>query len=318
MSIADPRSSPVAGPLSATDAAEVRGLARIAAEHDGVDALSEQSLLDLAEPGPEHWLVRARPGATGQGSGAGPLLAYAQLATAAGGARSAELVVSPRERRSGTGHALLGAVAARAAATGHDLHLWAHGDVPGARALARDADLVPHRELWRMARGLSDPASPSPMIPGLRAFVPGQDEQVWVDLNRRAFAGHPEQGRLTAADLQAREREPWFRPSDLLLLERAGRALAYVWLKVEPPGGELYALGVDPGAQGQGLGSALTAYAVAHLAAQGLDRAVLYTDADNAPAVRAYRAAGFERDRIDVQYGPRAPRSAPGDATMRS
>lgn len=317
MTTARPRAPVVSRPLSPDEAGDVLRLARLAAEHDGIDPLSEQTLLDLTEPGPEHWLVRAEPDGAGSTPGSGALLAYAQLGSADGGARSAELVVAPHARRSGAGRALLAAVAEQAAATGHDLHLWAHGEVPGAQALATGAGLVPIRELWRMARALPAPGT-VPTVPGLRPFVLGQDEQAWVDLNRRAFAGHPEQGRLTIADLRAREREPWFRPTDLMLLERAGRPLAYVWLKVEPPLGELYALGVDPGAQGQGLGSALTAYAVAHLAAQGLERAVLYTDADNAAAVRAYRAAGFEGDRIDVQFGPRAPRSALEDATMPS
>ncbi len=304
----------VDGPLGPDERTAVRALARRAAEHDGVDPLSEQTLLDLDVPGTEHWLVRA-PAPPGSPS-TDPLVAYAQLGAAAGGARSAELVVAPPARGSGTGGALLAAVAARATETGHDLLLWAHGDVPGAHRLATGAGLVPLRELWRMARALAP--VPVPHVPGLRPFVVGQDEQRWVALNGRAFAGHPEQGRLTAADLAAREREPWFRAADLLLLEREGTPVAYVWLKVEPPVGELYALGVDPAAQGRGLGSALTAYAVAHLAAQGLHQALLYTDADNAPALRAYRSAGFARDRIDVQYGCQAPRSAAEDATMPS
>lgn len=308
---------PVHGPLDRADAAAVRALAERAAEHDGIEALSEQSLLDLTEPGSEHWLVNAPPSARGTDPAPGTLLGYAQLGAGSGGTRSAELVVAPAARRAGTGRALLAAVATRAAATGHDLHVWAHGDLPGATALAGAAGLVPVRDLWRMARALT-PTDVVPQVPGLRPFAVAVDEGAWVDLNRRAFADHPEQGRLTVADLLAREREPWFHPRDLLLLERAGRPVAYVWLKVEPPVGELYALGVSPDAQGEGIGSALTAYAVAHLAGQGLTAAVLYTDADNTAAVRAYTAAGFRRDRVDVQYGPRAPRSSPEDATMPS
>ncbi len=311
---APPPQPPLDGPLGPADAAAVRELARVAAAHDGIEALSEQTLLDLTEPGPLHWLARgtaAAPGTTG------PLVAYAQLGAPIEATRTAELVVAPGSRRAGLGRAVLAAVTERAAATGDRLLLWAHGDLPGARALADGAGWEPARSLWRMARDLPGETAP-PAVEGLRPFVVGQDEEAWVELNRRAFADHPEQGRLTVADLRAREAEPWFRADDLLLVERNGRAVAYLWLKVEPPLGELYALGIDPAAQGHGLGTALTARAVAHLTARGADRAVLYTDADNTAAVRAYTAAGFRPERVDLQYAGRAARSSPEDATMPS
>ena len=310
-----PRVAPVAlaGPLSDADAAGVRTLARSAAEHDGIAALSEQVLLDLTQPGPQHWLLRAGHDDTT----AGALVGYAQLGVPAGTTVSAELVVEPSARRAGLGRALLAAVSARAAGDGHDLLVWAHGDLPGAGVLAGHAGLAPVRDLWRMARDLDD-VQPAPPIAGLRPFVVDQDEDAWVELNREAFAAHPEQGRLTRADLRAREREEWFDPDDLLLVDRDDRAVAYLWLKVEPPFGELYALGVRPDARGERLGSRLTAHAVAHLAARGVGRAVLYTDADNTAAVHAYTAAGFRRDRVDVQYGAQAPRTSPEDATMPS
>jgi len=139
----------------------------------------------------------------------------------------------------------------------------------------------------------------------VRPFVVGQDDDAWLAMNARAFAEHPEQGRMTAADLSARQHEPWFRADDLLLAEHDGRLLAFAWMKVESGDdtGELYALGVDPAAQGSGLGRYLTARILDHLAARGLRRVLLYTEATNAAAVRTYTAAGFRRSRTDVQYG---------------
>ena len=49
--------------------------------------------------------------------------------------------------------------------------------------------------------------------------------------------------------------------------------------------GEVYVVGVRPDAQGGGLGKALTAIGLRHLAAQGLPTAMLYVDADNTAAL---------------------------------
>lgn len=219
------------------------------------------------------------------------------------------------------------------------IRLWAHGSLPAASVLARRAHLTPVRELWRMARDLTPPEHdraesvspttspptshlPNPSLPTpsppttspaavplpagvqLRAFEPGRDEAAWLDINAAAFAHHPEQGTMTAADLAAREAEPWFEPGDLLLAERDGALLGFAWTKVAAAEGELYVLGVAPGAQGQGLGRALTAAALEHLRHRGATRAILFTDAGNAPAVRTYTAAGFVVDRADTQFAP--------------
>lgn len=280
----------VHGPLDPAAATAVRELAASARVHDGVEALGEQTLLNLADPDADVLHVLAT-GGTG----------YAQVDRAAGGA---ELVVHPDARGRGLGAALLAVV--REAGTPA---VWAHGNLPAARRLAARAGMAVVRELWQMARDLDPAADPTlPSAPNgvvVRPFVVGQDEEAWLRVNARAFAHHPEQGRMTLADLRAREREPWFRAEDLLLAERDGRLLASVWMKVErgSPAGELYVLGVDPDAQGMGLGRLLTARTLAHLTTRGCRRVVLYTEATNTAAVRTYTAAGFVPVRVDVQYG---------------
>ena len=65
-------------------------------------------------------------------------------------------------------------------------------------------------------------------------------------------------------------------------------------------------VGVTPAAQGMGLGKALTVAGIKHLQDHGLHAVMLYTDADNTPAVSLYRRLGFTRWDMDVMYGPLA------------
>jgi mycothiol synthase len=131
---------------------------------------------------------------------------------------------------------------------------------------------------------------------------------VWLALNARAFAHHPEQGRMTLHDLLAREAEPWFDPQGLLLAELDGALLGSVWTKIhpasgtEPERGEIYVLGVDPTAHGRGLGRLLAGLALVQLRERGLRVAILYTGPENTVAVRLYRSLGLEVTGTDVQY----------------
>lgn len=299
---------------------EVLALAEAVAAADGVAALSEQPLLDLRSPvrPVRHLLVR---GSDGTG-----LLGYAQI-DAEG--TSAELAVHPGHRRRGVGRSLLDAV--RETAPG--VAVWAHGDLPGARALAAAAGMERVRELLQLALDLTErpggertggsavvPAGEAGEAdkadeageagegtgPRVRTFRVGEDEEAWVRQNARAFADHPEQGRMTVEDLRAREKEDWFDPSLLWLVpsDDGARVLASMWVKVVPgeDSGEIYVLGVDPDAQGRGLGSALTTRALDEMSRRGLRRATLYVEGDNVAARRTYERQGFRRAATDVQY----------------
>ena len=57
-----------------------------------------------------------------------------------------------------------------------------------------------------------------------------------------------------------------------------------------------------PGAQGGGLGKALTTIGLRHLAARGLPTAMLYVDADNNAAVSVYERLGFVTHETDLMY----------------
>ena len=66
--------------------------------------------------------------------------------------------------------------------------------------------------------------------------------------------------------------------------------------------GEVYVVAVDPAAQGRGLGRALTAAGLAHLAVLGVREIILYVESDNAPAIATYSKLGFAHAETHVQY----------------
>jgi mycothiol synthase len=285
------------------DVDDVRALLHAAAAADGVRPLSEDAELRLQHASPGGHDVVVRDGTE--------LAGYARLDDGV-----AELVVHPRFRRRGFGAALLDQVLELAGPA--PLHIWAHGDLPGSAELLAPRGFTRARVLLQMRRDLAgvDP-DPRPTLPDdvrVVPFHPARDEDAWLRVNARAFAWHPEQGRMSRADLELREAEPWFDPDGFLMAWRGdpddgGQLLGSHWTKVHPPGdtaaaaiGEIYVLGVDPDAQGMSLGRALTDLGLAHLRGQGLAEVLLYVEEDNAAAVRLYESRGFRRFAVDVSW----------------
>jgi mycothiol synthase len=280
-----------------------------------VRPVSEEGELRLQHGGPPGGLdLSAR-------DAAGVLLGYARLELPPGEPEAeAELVVRPQARRRGVGTALLARL--EELAGDRPLRIWAHGELPGSTELATARGYTRARVLLQMRRPLDgvDPDLQPTLPPGVTvgAFRPGADEEAWLGVNARAFATHPEQGRWTAEDLAVREAEPWFDPAGFLLAWRdepdGPRLLGSHWTKVHPaeetggePIGEVYVLGVDPAAQGTGLGRALTDLGLAHLRRAGLSHVLLYVEEENTAAVSLYGRTGFTRHAVDVSW-----RSAPG------
>jgi mycothiol synthase len=293
--------------LTPAEAAEVRAIASAATAADGVAPLSEHGLLSLSggEGGVRHYL----------GYAAGGVRGYAQADRAGEGA-SVEIVVDPAHRQAGLGDALW-----RVVDRSHPgARVWAHGDLPAARAFAEREGMVQVRELHKMARPLGPQdleAAATALPPGFtaRAFRPGEDDTAWVETNAAAFSDHPEQGQMALADLRERMAQPWFDPEGFIVVEAddaPGRVAAFHWTKVEVdhspgaeparPHGEVYVVGVHPAYQGRGLARPLTALGLAHLAGRGLPEVVLYVDGDNTAAMKTYTGLGFRSIMVDVMY----------------
>jgi mycothiol synthase len=290
------------GTLSTEQATAVDALVERAAVTDGASAFNEQQLLDLHR--------RAANASYALAEQDGSLVGVGLLETGDGTAASGALVVDPGRRRAGVGRALVDELVA---ATPGRMQMWAHGNLPGAVALAARTGFSPVRELWMMRRGMTGSVPlPEPRWPDgvrLRTFRVGQDEDDWVRVNAAAFADHPEQGRKGRADLAERMAEPWFDPTGFLIAERDGQMVGFHWTKVdehraaEPEVGEIYVLGIDPGAQGGGLGKALALAGLRHLRDRGVPAVILYVEADNPAAVRLYTGLGFAHTATDVLYG---------------
>ncbi|MGW7436088.1 mycothiol synthase [Streptomyces sp. NPDC054849] len=285
--------------LTEEQAGDVLDLIEDAARTDGTTAVSEQGRLQLRggpREGIRHFLLTE----------GGRLAGYGQLEdTDPVEAPAAELVVHPALRGRGHGRAMGMALLA---ASGKRLRVWAHGGKSAARHLAQVLGLTLFRELRQLRRPLADgDPLPEPVLPPgvtVRTFVPGTDDEAWLAANAAAFAHHPEQGSLTQRDLNDRIAQPWFDAKGFFLAEREGEIVGFHWTKVHAAEqlGEVYVVGVRPGAQGGGLGKALTAIGLRHLSAQGLPTAMLYVDADNPAALSVYQGLGFTTHEVDLMY----------------
>jgi mycothiol synthase len=292
--------------LSASEQAQVLELVSAATEFDGVAPVGERVLREIRRAGgTEHLLATDADNER--------VVGYLNLDPShAGQDAIAELVVHPRARRRGIG----GAMARRALTrTVAQKRFWAHGTLEPARAMASALGLTAVRELMQMRRSLR--GTPEPVIPDgvrIRTYSGPADDAELLRVNNAAFAWHPEQSGWTEADIAERRGEPWFDPEGLFLAfdVDTGVLLGFHWTKVhtdEPGLGEVYIVGVDPAAQGRGLGRTLTMVGVAALAKR-LGRTaskteptvMLYVESDNTAAVHTYERLGFSVFRVDTAY----------------
>lgn len=278
--------------------ARISRLVADSAARDGAKSVSDAALLAPA-PDARHFLVD---------EGGADLQAYAVLDPQSA---TAEIVVGPEHRGAGLGSWLLDVVMVAGAR-----RLWAHGELPGARALAERHGMTAERTLLLMTRPLpwtgEVSAPPAPLA--LRPYAGAADDAAVLTVNAAAFVDLPDQGSWTAADLTARTSADWFDPADLLLLVDPsseagarvcdGRLAGFHWTKMHSEtAGEVYVVALHPDYQGRGLGAPLTIAGLVHLTQRGCRTVGLFVDAVNTSALALYRRLGFHQDRCDVLFG---------------
>jgi mycothiol synthase len=297
--------------MGEADIAAISSLLEAATAADGHRALGEHQWLDLVQGGREGFA-----GFVARESGRERVIAYAQISRGKDANWAVEYVVHPRWRAT-TGAELqtellstaLGVIESQG---GGHVHLWVPKPGPIDDAVAEAVGMRRGRDLVQMRRAL--PITEESAAISVRPFRPGEDELAWLEVNNRAFRGHPEQGSWDLATIQERERQPWFDPRGFLLHERDGRLAGFCWTKVHEPEddvmddglkqqlGEIYVIAVDPDFQGHGLGRQLVLAGLASLYERGVTTGMLYVDHDNVAARRLYLSLGFVDDHTDRAY----------------
>ena len=282
--------------LSDADQERVKAVVDASRAADGTAPVGDQVLRALPHDRTGHLVAEVD----------GDVVGYLNLAPATADASPmAEVVVHPGARRRGIGSELIRTAFAEG---GPSTRVWAHGNLEPARATAAALDLVAVRELLQMRRPLRDlpPVNVSDGVV-LRTYAGPEDDAELLRVNNAAFSWHPEQGGWAEADVAERRDEPWFDPEGLFLAfdSATGELLGFHWTKVHGPElGEVYVVGVDPSAQGRGLGATLTLVGLRHLADRLGEAAdvTLYVEADNSAAVKTYERLDFTVFTADVAY----------------
>lgn len=270
---------------------------------DGHPALADPQRMAAAHPdlgGTGNRAVLAYDGAV--------LVGAAILSPAPHDTTAVHLATDPDHRQGGRARDAL--ITAALDASAGPIHLWIMGATDADDAALAERGFQPERDLLQMRVPLPLPAETVASVRPVttRAFIPGQDDEAWLSINNAAFAGHPEQGGWTLAQLHERLQAPWVDLEGFRVAPtpEGNGLIGSCWTKVHrqhrPVLGEIYVVSVDPARHGEGWGRALTVDGLAWMTNQGVPVGMLYTDASNTTAVGLYRSLGFTTHHLDRSY----------------
>ena len=278
-----------------SDLAALQDLFELCRTADGHWPLGEHKYLDLVAGGEGDGLGLV-------GEKGGELLAYTHLTPSREPGRwTFEMAVHPLHRTTDvveeTARTAMHAASERGAS---GLRVWVFR--PALAEVLHQLGFEEERELRQLRRSL--PPEEHPVIPdgiSMTSFRTETDEEPWLDLNNRVFAGHPENGAWDREVLEDRLAAPWFDPDGFRLAWRGDRLVGFCWTKLHSDAlGEIYIVGVAPELQGTGLGRTLTLEGLWDLSdRQGATTAMLYVDAANKSGLVLYDRLGFYLDHVD-------------------
>jgi mycothiol synthase len=217
-------------------------------------------------------------------------------------------VVRPGHRRQGIGRALVDFAPGMARDMGYPELLM--GAVPGdaiAPAFLGSTGFAYHSTVWDLDLP-PDQDVPAPSWPtGVlgRPFDRDRDVEPWVRVFNAAFADHPTPLQLRAEFVQAGLADPDSEDGDVILAEETATGELVGMCATDPTRregrvgahGEVWAIGVRPDRQGQGLGRQLLRAGVARLRAVGVPAISLSVNGRNESALGLYESEGFVRVR---------------------
>lgn len=206
----------------------------------------------------------------------------------------------------------------------------AHGtalDLEDADSEMRERGSTRVRTLVQLRRSL--PLEPEsrvgiPLI-ATRRFDPTRDRADLLTVNNAAFDWHPEQGHWDLDRLEETLEESWVDPDGILVHDspfegsdqgRVPGIDGFCWTRIHPADdpevlaagdpalGEIWVIAAHPVRHGTRLGPALVSAGLDHLDSRGLGTAMLYTEEDNASAMRMYDRLGFT---VHLRRGGYAP-----------
>ncbi len=283
---------------------EIAALTRLveaASAADGHRALGEHQWLDLVQGGREGFA-----GFVAREPTRHRVIGYAQVSRGKETSWAIEYVIHPNWRKeAGLRNDLLAAAMSEIGASGGGhVHLWVPKPSEVDDEVATAIGLKRGRDLLQMRRPLPYEGGASGIE--TRPFRPGEDEELWLEVNNRAFRAHPEQGSWDLGTIAERESQPWFDAEGFLLYELDGKLAGFCWTKIQEEEGEMmgeiYVIAVNPDFQGRGLGKQLVVAGLEYLDRAGMPTAMLYVDRDNREARALYFALGFSDDHLDRAY----------------
>jgi mycothiol synthase len=212
-----------------------------------------------------------------------------------GGVRRVRVIVDPAHRRRGLGTRLLrigesmGRDGGQGAVQTFVPAAWSAGL---AFAKAHGFEVLVHDLFLR--RGIAAFVAPPPAGTSIRAYVPGADDEAWMDLANRTLSRdvgfHPETVASLTSYTKARGFALWIAESD-------GVTIGFCHVEARDDDAYIHALGVLPEHEGFGVGAALLARGIETLRVARTQHIELCTEKPNVRAQRLYARAGFILDR---------------------